>query len=130
MNLVNKREQSYTAYIGRGGPLGNPFSHLPIDRTRAQVQVATVEDAVACCERWARGDPTWDAAIHPSQRERFLAAVDRLKEDDTLGCYCQAGAPCHGLVIMRLWAERCAASARPLPHHGNKRSARAKALRG
>jgi len=106
MDLVHCKRQPYTIYIGRGGPLGNPFSHLPAGKTRAQVEVPTVEDAVECCDAWARGTTNWDRVVPPAQRDRFLRAVDMLVEDDVLGCYCQLGAPCHGLVIMRLWAER------------------------
>jgi hypothetical protein len=96
MNLVclKGRPKGSYVYIGRGGPLGNPFSHLP----------------VSACDDWARGNdgalPKAAKCIPPAQRTRFLAAVDALHEDDVLGCYCQAGTPCHGLVIMRLWAER------------------------
>ena len=106
MNLVHCKRSAYTVYIGRGGPLGNPFSHLPLNKTRAQVQVRSVEDAVACCDTWARGAKGWDHVVPPAQRERFLRAVDMLEDTDVLGCYCEPGAPCHGLVIMRLWAER------------------------
>jgi hypothetical protein len=112
VNLVclKGRPKGSYVYIGRGGPLGNPFSHLPPGSTRAQVQVPTVEDAVSACDDWARGNdgalPKAAKCIPPAQRTRFLAAVDALHEDDVLGCYCQAGTPCHGLVIMRLWAER------------------------
>jgi len=106
MNLVHCKQLPYTVYIGRGGPLGNPFSHLPPGKTRAQVQVPTVADAVACCELWARGSTAWDALVPPQQRQRFLRALDLLEDTDVLGCYCQPGAPCHGTVIMRLWAER------------------------
>ena len=108
MNLIclKGRPKGTYVYIGRGGPLGNPFSHLPPSSTRAQVQVQNVEVAVACCDAWARGAKQWDSVVPPAQRTRFLAAVDALHEDDVLGCHCQAGTPCHGLVIMRLWAER------------------------
>jgi hypothetical protein len=104
MNLVHCKQSPYTVYIGRGGPLGNPFSHR--EKSQAQVRVPTVEDAVACCDRWARGEATWDVAVPPAQRARFLAAVDALEDADVLGCWCRPGTPCHGLVIMRLWAER------------------------
>lgn len=110
MNLVHCKRSAYTVYIGRGGPLGNPFSHLPLSKTRAQVQVQSVEAAVECCDAWVRGNhgALLEAAkcIPPAQRERFLRAVDMLEANDVLGCYCKLGAPCHGLVIMRLWAER------------------------
>jgi hypothetical protein len=109
VNLVHCKQQPYTVYIGRGGPLGNPFSHLPAGKTRktrAQVQVATVEDAVDCCDRWARGETAWDAVVPTAQRARFLRVLDMLDANDVLGCWCQPGAPCHGVAIMRLWAER------------------------
>lgn len=106
MNLVHCKWQHYTVYIGRGGPLGNPFSHLPPGKTRAQVQVPTVQDAVDCLDAWARGARQWDHIIPRAQHERFLRALDMLVEDDILGCYCKPGGICHGLPIMRLWAER------------------------
>ena len=106
MNLVHCKRAPYTVYIGRGGPLGNPFSHLPLNKTRAQVQAPTVNVAVEWCDAWARGNTTWDSVVPSAQRERFLRAVDMLEDSDALGCYCEPGAPCHGLVIMRLWAER------------------------
>ena len=106
MNLVclKGRPKGSYVYIGRGGPLGNPFSHH--EKSKAQVRVTTVDEAVQCCDAWARGAKWWDAVVPPAQRDRFLRAVDSLKADDVLGCYCQPGAPCHGLVVMRLWAER------------------------
>jgi len=100
MKIVNCRKEPYTKYIGRGSDFGNPFTELPLARTKALVQVADGE-AVACFERWARGDTTWDAVIPRSIRTRLLAAIKSLKADDALGCFgCRT---CHGEVIIRLW---------------------------
>ena len=100
MRIVNCRKESYTKYIGRGSDFGNPFTELPLARTKALVQVADGE-AVSCFERWAGGDKTWDGIIPPSRRTRLLAAIKSLKADDVLGCFgCK---PCHGEAINRLW---------------------------
>jgi hypothetical protein len=44
--VVNKKSKWFVGnhsqvYIGRGSPWGNPFTHLPLSRTKAQFQVAT-----------------------------------------------------------------------------------------
>ncbi len=107
LRVVNLRDypRSAVRYIGRGSSLGNPFTHLPLDKTKAYVRCDTVESAVGCLESWARGNPAWDEVIPSSVRERFLAATRTLRGDELLGCYCQDPARCHGQVIKRLWEE-------------------------
>jgi hypothetical protein len=105
LEVVHCKRESYTKYIGRGSDLGNPFTHLPLSRTKAYVQVPTVEDAVACCEDWARGSTAWDHIIPRSVRDKFLAAIHTLYEDDVLGCYCVPYHACHGEVVAKLWKE-------------------------
>jgi hypothetical protein len=67
------------------------------------MHVHTMEEAVRCFKRWATGSKEWDAVIPPEQRKRLLVAINTLKKDDVLGCYCGPDAPCHGRVIVELW---------------------------
>jgi len=105
MRVVHCKREPFTKYIGRGSALGNPFTHLPLHKTKALVQVANVDEAICYCERWARGDRSWDSLIIPKIRRRFLEAIKRLNDDDILGCYCVPYHACHGDVIVKLYYE-------------------------
>jgi hypothetical protein len=87
-------------YIGRGpgSKLGNPYTHLPLDWTKAEFAVATVEEAIEKYEAYARANPTIMAML-PDLVGKYL------------GCWCvqepyeyQAGVfvPCHGYSLMKL----------------------------
>ena len=103
MRVVDKRVEEYTHYIGRGGGFGNPFTHLPLNRTQAVVQVNTIEDAVKCFGDWARGDRGW-AHVWPKKRIAMLQLIAKLPEEAVLGCYgCKPC--CHGDEIIKLWYE-------------------------
>ena len=57
--VVSKRAPGFkpTAsqrYIGRGSPWGNPFTHLPLSRTKARFQVETKEESMIRYEAWLR----------------------------------------------------------------------------
>lgn len=103
MEVVDKRRASFTRYIGRGSDLGNPFTHLPLSKTKAYVHVASIEEAISCCRDWAKGCMFWDTTIPPVVRDKFLAALKTLKADDVLGCYCKPRHACHGDIIIELW---------------------------
>lgn len=105
MQVVHCKREPYTKYIGRGSDLGNPFTHLPLSKTKAYVQVPTVDDAVGCCEDWARGSSAWDLIIPVHVRDKFLAAIKTLYCDEVLGCYCKPMHACHGDVVVKLWEE-------------------------
>lgn len=97
MRVVNlKHNQPYTVYIGRPrygqppNPLANQFSHLP--KSLAKYQTITREESIERFREYARQTPI------------VLAAIERLKETDVLGCWC-APLACHGDVIIELWKE-------------------------
>lgn len=97
MKVVNiNLGERYTVYIGRGSILGNDWTHLPLSRTKAKYQVATRAESIACFEADARKRLETDP--------KFRAAIERLSDDDVLGCYCEPD-PCHGRVIIKLWQE-------------------------
>ncbi len=90
MYVVNKRNNQYDVYIGRGSIFGNPYTHYPLKDTMAQYKVKTREESI----------------------EKFrVYFYNRLKIDDdfrlevlelkgkVLGCYCKPKA-CHGDIIV------------------------------
>jgi hypothetical protein len=105
MKVVNLKDypKSAVRYIGRGSSLGNPFTHLPLSTTKALVQCDTLESAVGCFESWLQGNQTWDTTIPPTARTKALSALQALRGDELLGCYCNDPAQCHGQVIKKLW---------------------------
>jgi len=84
---VNQRRDNFTVYIGREwsdvflqSPFHNPF-HIGRDGDRAEV----IQKFVAY----------WYA---PEQAHLRRYALDRITENDVLGCWC-APLPCHGEII-------------------------------
>jgi hypothetical protein len=86
--IVHCKKEPFDVYIGRPGPWGNPFSHLP--KTQAEFRVETREEAIACFEEWLR-------QLHPELIER---AKQELR-GKVLGCWCHPKA-CHGDVLARI----------------------------
>ena len=103
ITVVNKRIHRFTHYIGRGSVFGNPFTHLPLNATKAAVHVNTVEDACLQFNRWARDAVEW-AGVEPERRVKMLQAIAALPDDAVLGCYCDKP-PCHGTGIVALHAD-------------------------
>lgn len=83
MTVVHCRQSTYTHYIGRPSPLGNPY-RVGAGGTRAE--------AIQKFETYARQSP------------RVLAMIRDLPEDAILGCWCSPK-PCHGSIIVQLWKE-------------------------
>lgn len=88
-------------YIGRGSPLGNPFSHK--EGTKAAVVVESREKAIEMyakylMEQIQNGN---DAVIEELNRLAYIAIT---KGKLTLRCYC-APKPCHGDVIRKVLLE-------------------------
>ena len=58
--VINKRSRGFVRssnqiYIGRGSLWGNPFTHWPITRAKAQFQLATEGESMIRYEAWLRG---------------------------------------------------------------------------
>jgi hypothetical protein len=86
-------------YIGRGSPLGNPYSHL--SNTKAQWQVKTRQEAIDKYYLWfltmygiGEGEPVY---------EEIWRLVNIYKKTGKLIliCYCEP-LPCHGEIIRRM----------------------------
>ena len=98
--VVNKRAPGFKPnanqrYIGRGSIWGNPFTHLPLSRTKAQFQVKTGEESMACFEAWLRQRLADDLNL----RQKLLEL-----DGHELVCYCKP-APCHGDILIKLIEE-------------------------
>jgi hypothetical protein len=98
--VVNKRSPGFKPnanqrYIVRGSPWGNPFTQLPLSRTKAQFQVETEEESMIRYEAWLREKLTNDLNLR-----RKLLELD----GHELVCYCNP-APCHGDVLIKIIEE-------------------------
>jgi hypothetical protein len=88
VRVVNRRQESFDVYIGRGSKWGNPFTHLPVGQTQAQVQCKTREESIARYRAYVMTN------------DRLMASLPELK-GKTLGCYCKPQS-CHGDVLVEL----------------------------
>jgi hypothetical protein len=88
VKVVNIKKEKYDVYIGRGSPFGNPYTHLSLQNTKAQVQVKSREEAI---EKYR------EYFYKKIEDPEFLDDILRLK-DKVLGCYC-APKSCHGHII-------------------------------
>ena len=105
MRVVHCKRERYTVFIGRGSVFGNPFTHLPLARTKATVQVKSIAEAIAAFDDWAN-ERAW-LNVEPERRREMRQAILDLSEEDVLGCYCKVrpDSPCHGDVIERMWRD-------------------------
>ena len=94
--------KSAAYYIGRGSPLGNPWSHRPSKYT---VHVAaTREEAIEQYAKWIQ--ERIQAPFSPQARA-IDECAKKLVKDGTLllGCFCLPW-PCHGEVLAKIILER------------------------
>lgn len=87
--VVNIKKEKCDVYCGRGSKFGNPYTHLPLEGTKALFQVKTVEEAI---DKYRE-----DFYNRIETDQEFLDDVLRLK-DKRLGCYC-APKSCHVDII-------------------------------
>ena len=100
-NLKNKHSDCIgnELYIGRGSVLGNPYTHLPLQRTQAQVQVSSRVEAVKQYEKWLK-----EKIEQKDEKiiEQLNDIIERLKIGNVnLMCYCSP-LLCHGDVIAKI----------------------------
>lgn len=80
-------------YVGRPGPLGNPWA---VTRTLPAVA------AVDCYDRWLRSPQrVWPPAPGTGRmiRKRALEVIPTLTGAD-VACWCKLDAPCHGDIVL------------------------------
>jgi hypothetical protein len=99
IRIVNKRTHTptrYDVYIGRGSPLGNPYSWK--EGTKAEFIVGSREEAIAAYEPWFHRQRLNDTIVH--------AYLNKMKdsllrgEPVNLVCFC-APDSCHGDIIKK-----------------------------
>lgn len=90
-------------YIGRGSPLGNPFTHREIGETKAQYKCENREQSIENFEIYLRkkiGEN--DRGICNELNKIYLAAV---AGNVNLVCFCKPKS-CHGDVIKKIIDEK------------------------
>lgn len=55
--VVHCKRSAFDVYIGRPGPWGNPFSHLP--KSAAKFRCASREESITRYEAWLLAQPSW-----------------------------------------------------------------------
>lgn len=95
LNTHHLKDKLVGEYIGRGSPLGNPYSHQ--EGTTALYKVATREEAIEKYRIWLK-DQIYE------ENQEIINELERLTDlalyegKLLLRCFC-APAPCHGDVI-------------------------------
>jgi len=85
-------------YIGRGSPLGNPYTHLPLNKTIACVHVDTRNDAIEKYKEYILKEIISNCLI----QKAIENIKHKAKEGDVnLVCHC-APKSCHGEILSRL----------------------------
>ena len=68
--VVNRRKGAFDVYIGRPGPWGNPFSHMP--GTLAKFRVADREEVISRFREWFLAQPELVARARRELRGKVL----------------------------------------------------------
>lgn len=102
IEVVNKHKHKPTPndfYIGRGSPLGNPFTHMDLDSTKAQYKCETRDEAISRHR---------DYLIEKleSKDKAICMEIDRIVEaakngNVNLVCFCKPKS-CHGDTIKEI----------------------------
>lgn len=101
IHVYNRNKEDFSVhpnnyYIGRGGILGNPYSHLPEDKTKALYKCKDRDEAI---DKYS----SYFDLMYGSNKE-FKSIIDEIYEkykngeDIFLECYCVPNR-CHGHVI-------------------------------
>lgn len=108
--VVHCKRAPFDVYIGRPGPWGNPFSHLP--KSAAKFRCSSREEAIERYAAWLLDQPD------------LVARVKRELRDRVLGCWC-APLACHGDILSFVanddtnyadWAEKIRSMERAASH--------------
>lgn len=97
--VVNKKDEDFDVYIGRGSPWGNPFSSK--EGTKAEIVCSSRAEAIAMYEKWILG-----LVDVPGLRPPEIGYIRKALTDRVLGCFCKPRA-CHGDILAKIcsWEE-------------------------
>lgn len=103
INVVNRRTYQnngeFDIYIGRGSVLGNPFTSIPIDRTKAEFQCNSREESIEMFKEYIINKiNNKDKQVCDELNFIYKIAKDR---NVNLICYCKPKS-CHGDVIKEI----------------------------
>lgn len=99
INVVNKHHRAQGEYIGRGSPLGNPYSHMK--GTKALYLVRNRQEAVEKYHDWLK-ERLEDRSNHAVVGELHRLMQIALREGElNLLCFCAPRA-CHGDVVKQV----------------------------
>jgi len=108
IEVINKNASypyDYDFYIGRGSPLGNPYTGSKVlSRTKAMYQVGSREEAIECYEKYLRERILLkDVKICETLNRiwRTLQIYGKVR----LICFCKP-LPCHGDIIKKIIEEK------------------------
>ena len=100
--VYNRTQEDHSSskfnfYIGRGSPVGNPFTHKSLGYTKAEFQLPTREKAIEAYEMYF--DAMYGTDENFTKYIDLIYAAYKTGEDVYLECYCKPKA-CHGDVIV------------------------------
>lgn len=98
VNMKTHKPTPNDIYIGRGSPLGNPFTHLPLNKTTAFIHVDTRNDAVEKYREYIVKEILNSCSIQKAVEEIKCKAREG---DVNLVCWCMPKL-CHGEILSRL----------------------------
>lgn len=102
ITVVNKYKHKKTkqdVYIGRGSPLGNPYTSIQSKKTKADFVVNTREEAISNYQKWL-------STKMAQNNEEVMNEIYRIRNlaqegDVNLVCYCKPQA-CHGDILKNM----------------------------
>jgi hypothetical protein len=98
-NKHKSKPEKNDIYIGRGSILGNPFTHLDLNKTKAEFHCKTREESIESFEKYLTDKiNSKDPKICSELNRIYLMA---LKQDINLVCFCKPKS-CHGDIIKKI----------------------------
>lgn len=91
-------------YIGRGSILGNPYTHLPLEKTMALYKCRTREESIQRYSSYF--DLMYGHNIPYTNLIDEIYEKYKNGEEVYLGCYCPDENSCHGGVIKKKLEQR------------------------
>lgn len=98
-NKHNSKPESNDIYIGRGSILGNPFTHLNLEKTKAEFYCKSREDAISNYEDYILNKIKNNDEIICNEINRLTDLAK--KKDINLVCFCKPKS-CHGDIIKKI----------------------------